>query len=76
MSMCDTCMYNKNCGRDKYEITGSPNKNSTTRFSPLWTARAAIAMYVSVCVCVYVFIPTIYLKNFLTDFDETWQDDV
>ena len=28
------------------------------------------------CVCVSVRFYTIYLKKFLTDFDETWQDDV
>ena len=39
-----------------------------------WTGIIFIRVYVSVCVCVRVYIN--YLKKFLTDFDETWQDDV
>ena len=31
-------------------------------------------VYVSVCPCVRLYID--YLKKFLTDFDETWQDDL
>ena len=33
-----------------------------------------VCVCVCVCVCVSVYID--YLKKFLTDFDETWQDDV
>ena len=33
-----------------------------------------VCVCVSVCVCVNLYID--YLKKFLTDFDETWQDDV
>ena len=33
-----------------------------------------VCVCVSVCVCVNVYID--YLKKFLTDFDEIWQDDV
>ena len=39
-----------------------------------WTGIIFIGMYVSVCLCVHVYLN--YLKKFLTDFDETWQDDV
>ena len=35
-----------------------------------------IGVYVSVCVCVSVSLFPNYLKKFLTDFDETWQDNV
>ena len=39
-----------------------------------WTGIIFIRVYVSVCVFVSVYIG--YLKKFLTDFDETWQDGV
>ena len=39
-----------------------------------WTGIIFIRVYVSVCVCVRLYID--YLKKFLTDFDETWQDDL
>ena len=42
-----------------------------------WTGIIFSDVYVSVCVsCLCVFLLVDYLKNFLTDFDETWQDDV
>ena len=34
----------------------------------------SVCVYVCVCVCVNLYID--YLKKFLTDFDEIWQDDV
>ena len=42
-----------------------------------WTGIIFIRVYVSVClsVCVWVSLFLDYLKKFLTDFDETWQDD-
>ena len=39
-----------------------------------WTGIIFTRVYVSVCLCVRVYID--YLKKFLTDFDETWQDDL
>ena len=43
-----------------------------------WTGIIFIRVYVSVCLCVCVCVNFYidYLKKFLTDFDETWQDDV
>ena len=45
-----------------------------------WTGIIFIGVYVSVCVsvcvCVSVSLSPNYLKKFLTDFNETWQDDV
>ena len=45
-----------------------------------WTGIIFIRVYVSVCVClcvcVCVNVYIDYLKKFLTDFDETWQDDL
>ena len=38
------------------------------------SARMCLCVCVCVCVCVSVYID--YLKKFLTDFDETWQDDL
>ena len=35
-----------------------------------------VCLCVCVCVCVSVSVYIDYLKKFLTDFDETWQDDV
>ena len=40
-----------------------------------WTGIIFIGVYVSVCVCLCVSVYIDYLKKFLTDFDETWQDD-
>ena len=39
-----------------------------------WTGIIFTRVDVSVCVCVHVYLD--YLKKFLTDFDEIWQDDV
>ena len=39
-----------------------------------WTGIIFIRVYVSVCLCVSFYID--YLKKFLTDLDETWQDGV
>ena len=39
-----------------------------------WTGIIFIRVYVSDCVCVRLYID--YLKKFLTDFDETWQDNL
>ena len=33
-----------------------------------------LCVCLSVCLCVYVYLD--YLKKFLADFDETWQDDL
>ena len=43
-----------------------------------WTGIIFIGVYVSVCVsvCLSVSLYIDYLKKLLTDFDETWQDDV
>ena len=41
-----------------------------------WTGIIFIGVYVSVCLSVCVCVLVDYLKKFLTDFDETWQDDV
>ena len=38
-----------------------------------WTGIVSIRMYVSVCLSVSVY-PN-YLKKFLTDFNQIWQDD-
>ena len=39
-----------------------------------WTGIIFIGVDVSVCLCVRLY--TIYLKKYLTDFNETWQDDL
>ena len=39
-----------------------------------WTGIIFIRVYVSVCVCVCVILYLAYLKKFLTDFDEIWQE--
>ena len=41
-----------------------------------WTGIIFIRVYVSVCECVSVSVFIDYLKKFLTDFDEIWQDGV
>ena len=41
-----------------------------------WTGIIFTRVYVSVCVCVSVSFYLNYLKKLLTDFNETWQDDV
>ena len=43
-----------------------------------WTGIIFIGVYVSVFVCVSVSVRlyTIFLKKFLTNFNETWQDDL
>ena len=43
-----------------------------------WTGIIFIRVYVSVCVsvCLSVSLYIDYLKKFLTDFNETWQDDL
>ena len=43
-----------------------------------WTGIIFIGVYVSVCVsvCLSVYVYLDYLKKFLADFNETWQDDL
>ena len=43
-------------------------------FGQVLFSSACMCLCVRVCLCVSVYID--YLKKFLTDFDETWQDDV
>ena len=38
--------------------------------------RVCVCVCVCLCVCVCVNVYIDYLKKLLTDFDETWQDDV
>ena len=45
-----------------------------TLFLDRYYFHPSVCVCVSVCVYVSVYID--YLKKFLTDFDETWQDDV
>ena len=49
-----------------------------TLFLDKYYFHRRVCVCVSVClsVCLSVRVYTIYLKKFLTDFDETWQDDI
>ena len=40
------------------------------------SVRVSVGLSVCVCVCLSVSLYIDYLKKFLTDFNETWQDDL